>query len=71
MPVTDCNDAFQDATWLVTIEPSKENGLSKKSSADTFQVRSVSETRLVRRIHVISDDVMARINEALKISLDL
>lgn len=71
VPVTDWNDAFQDAAWHVPIEQSKENGLSKKSSADTFQVRSISEARLVRRIGVISGEVMDRINEALKISLDL
>ncbi|TET95944.1 MAG: type II toxin-antitoxin system PemK/MazF family toxin [Anaerolineales bacterium] len=69
--VTDWNTAFQNAPWHVPIEKGKENGITKKSSADTFQVRSVSEGRLVKRIGVISEDVLARINEALKISLDL
>lgn len=71
VPVTDWNTAFQNAPWHVPIEKGKENGITKKSSADTFQVRSVSEGRLVKRIGVISEDVLARINEALKISLDL
>ncbi len=71
VPVTDWNTAFLNVPWHVPIEKDKENGLTKKSSADTFQVRSVSERRLVKRIGVISDDVFTRINEALKISLDL
>jgi mRNA interferase MazF len=71
VPVTDWNTAFLNASWHVPIEKSEENGLTKKSSADTFQVRSVSERRLVKRIGVISDDVLARIKDALKISLDL
>lgn len=71
VPVTDWNDAFQNAPWHIPIEKDKENGLTKKSSADTFQVRSVSEGRLVKRIGSISDEVLARINEALKISLGL
>jgi len=71
VPVTDWNTAFQNAPWHVPIEKGEENGLTKKSSADTFQVRSVSERRLVKRIGVISDDVLARIKDALKISLDL
>ena len=71
VPVTDWNTAFLNASWHVPIEKREENGLTKKSSADTFQVRSVSERRLVKRIGVISDDVLARIKDALKISLDL
>ena len=71
MPVTGWNDAFQNAPWHIPIEKDKENGLTKKSSADTFQVRSVSEGRLVKRIGSISDEVLARINEALRISLGL
>jgi mRNA interferase MazF len=71
VPVTDWNNAFLNASWHVPIVKSEENGLTKKSSADTFQVRSVSERRLIKRIGVISDDIFARINQALKISLDL
>ncbi len=29
--------------WMVSIEPTKENELSKKSVIDLFQVRSVSQ----------------------------
>ncbi len=71
VPVTDWNTAFLSASWHVPIEKDEENGLAKKSSADTFQVRSVSERRLVKRIGVVSGDMLARIKDALKISLDL
>ena len=71
VPVTDWNTAFLKASWHVPIEKGEESGLTKKSSADTFQVRSVSERRLIKRIGVISDDIFAQINQALKISLDL
>lgn len=50
---------------------SRRVALSKKSSADTFRVRSVSEARLAKRIGALSDGVRSEVNEALKISLDL
>jgi len=34
---------------MVRLEPSPENDLSKTSTADAFQVRSVSEQRFVSR----------------------
>jgi mRNA interferase MazF len=59
------------APWHVLVEATPQNGLSKNSSADTFQVRSISETRLIRRLGEISDQVMGEINKGLSISLAL
>ncbi len=50
---------------MVRIEPKLENGLEKISSADTFQVRSVAQERLVRRLGKLSDDLMQEITQAL------
>ncbi|MUG99392.1 type II toxin-antitoxin system PemK/MazF family toxin [Scytonema sp. UIC 10036] len=41
VPITSWNDAFSGVVWMVKIEHSAENSLSKRSAADTFQVRSV------------------------------
>ena len=50
VPVTDWKDRYQVAAWMVKIEPKMENGLTKTSSVDCFQVRSVSETRFVKKL---------------------
>lgn len=42
VPLTDWKKHFEFAPWMVKIEPDESNGLSKVSSADCFQVRSVS-----------------------------
>lgn len=42
VPITDWKDRYENAVWMTKIEPSNENGLSKTSSADAFQVSSVS-----------------------------
>jgi mRNA interferase MazF len=69
VPLTECKEAFDSAAWHISIEQSPDNGLSKKSSADTFQVRSISEMRLVRRLGELSGSTMERISEGLALSL--
>ena len=45
--VTDWKDRYEIAPWMIKIEPNGENGLKKDSSADCFQVRSVSQDRFI------------------------
>ena len=71
VPLTEWNQRFETAPWHVPVESSPENGLSKISSADTYQVRSISEKRLVQRLGVLSDQVMERIGDGLALSLAL
>lgn len=71
VPLTEWGQQFEIAPWHVPVETTPENGLSKKSSADTYQVRSISEKRLVRRLGILSDQVMERIGEGLALSLAL
>jgi mRNA interferase MazF len=69
VPITDWKDTFTIRPWMVRLEPNLENGLSKTSGADTFQVRSVSETRLVKRLGQLDDEAMQAIAQALAIVL--
>jgi mRNA interferase MazF len=55
VPITGWNEVFDQVPWMVIIEPTLENGLSKKSVADTFQVRSVSQKRLISQVGTLSD----------------
>lgn len=36
VPITGWNNIFSGVAWMVRLEPSSENGLSKLSAADTF-----------------------------------
>jgi mRNA interferase MazF len=71
VPITGWKDKFTQATWLVRIEPDPANNLEKPSAADTFQVRSVSETRFVDLVGMVSDADMARVEDAVRIVLGL
>jgi mRNA interferase MazF len=69
VPLTAWDERFAAAPWHIPIEASNANGLSKKSSADTFQVRSVSEKRLVKKIGDIMPEEMSAVEKELLISL--
>lgn len=71
VPITDWKDRYKLAVWMVRLEPDKENGLNKLSAADAFQVRSVAQERLIRRLGRLSDTAMAQIATALADVLDI
>jgi len=69
VPLTAWNARFEKAPWHAKVEPTKTNGLRKASSADTFQVRSISEKRLVERLGILSQPDMEKVSQALALSL--
>lgn len=71
VPITEQNNAFAGVVWMVRLEPNLENGLSKVSAADTFQVRSISQQRLISQLATLSEQTMQAISKALAIVLSL
>jgi mRNA interferase MazF len=55
----------------VLIDPTTGNGLDVRSSIRLDQIRTVDRQRLVRRLGVADTATMAKVDEALKISLGL
>ncbi len=70
VPITAWKDRFQGAVWLVKIEPDNQNNLLKPSAADTFQVRSVSTRRFLRKTGSVSPTVLGKIKVAIKAVID-
>ena len=65
VPLTDWKERYEVAPWMIKINPDGQNGLKKPSSADCFQVRSLSEKRFVRKIGIVEADTLERIKEGL------
>ena len=65
VPLTDWKSHYQQAAWMVKINPTGNNGLTKDSAADTFQIRSLSTTRFIRKLGKISRDEMDNIVNAI------
>ena len=71
VPITGWQDRFNGCEWLVRIEPDGVNHLEKPSAADTYQVRSVSTRRFVRRLGRLSDADLQRVREGLRAVFEL
>jgi mRNA interferase MazF len=65
VPVTGWQPDFAGAPWLVQVEPSAQNGLTKRSAADAFQVKSLSTTRFLRKLGTVSSQELLAIVEAV------
>jgi mRNA interferase MazF len=50
VPLTDWKEHYQGVPWMTRLDPNPVNHLSKASSADAFQIRSVSTSRFISRL---------------------
>lgn len=70
-PLTDWKPYYKEVPWMVQLRPNQENGLSKPSAVDTFQVRSVAQERFIRRLGTVNASVMDLIVSALAEVLEI
>ena len=65
-PITDLKERYHRVPWMVVLTPDIVNNLAKPSALDLFQVRCLSEERLVCKIGEIKPSELARVKDALK-----
>ena len=61
----------ENKSWLVKIAADTHTGLSKPSTADALQMRSVSHEQLVEKIGVIDDETYTKVITATKVVLNI
>jgi len=66
-PVTGWNAKYETVPWLVYLGANSSNGLDKDSTADCFQVKSVSLARFVKKLGSIGIDEIEQISAAIAI----
>ena len=72
VPITSWNEIKSQILTNVFLEPSKENGLTKKSIADCLQTRPIDyQYRLVKIRGQLSDNKLTEVDNALKLVFDL
>jgi mRNA interferase MazF len=71
VPITDWKPRYSIAPWMVKVVPDKDNKLAKESSVDCFQVRSVAEERLIKKIGYVDNDILHQIQQALFLVLSI
>jgi mRNA interferase MazF len=65
VPITDWKPHYAKFPWFVEIPASPANSLAKDSGADSFQTKSVSLNRFVRRIGQVTADQLDEIASAI------
>jgi mRNA interferase MazF len=65
VPITDWKDRYGIAPWMVKSEPNIGNGLAKTSAIDCFQIRSVSEKRLIKRLGKITPEELIEVQKGI------
>ena len=71
VPITEWKEHYSIAPWMVKLNTTAQNGLSKTSSADCFQVRSVSQTRFIKKIGNLRAQQMEEISFGLSSVLQI
>ncbi len=71
VPITDWKESFASYSWMTRLEPNAENGLSKLSAVDGFQVRSVSPLRFVEKLGAVSLDILKEIEATVHIAIEI
>jgi mRNA interferase MazF len=72
VPITSWNEKKSQIYTNVFLEPSKENGLTRKSIADCLQTRPIDyQYRLVKIRGQLSENKLTEIDIALKLVFDL
>ncbi len=64
-PITGWQPQFVRYFWMIKLDPTPTNGLTKASAADAFQVKSLSVGRFQRKLGVATADHMAGIATAI------
>lgn len=65
VPLTDWKSHYSVAEWIVEIHPDSHNNLTKNSSADCFQIRSVAQERFIKKLGYITSIQLLLIQDAL------
>ncbi len=71
VPITAWKAEFEASVWHVKIEPDSDNSLHKPSAADAFQTRSVSTTRFVTKLGVLSAELLSEIVAAVGVVIEI
>jgi mRNA interferase MazF len=65
VPLTEWEERYANAPWMVRIDSDDQNSLTKTSAADGLQVRSISQQRLVKKVGVLRSIQVAQIVQAV------
>ena len=70
VPISDWKANYSHYPWMIQVENDTQNGLSKISVIDCFQVKNFSNDRLVERLGSIDTILLKHIHETVAKTLN-
>jgi len=65
VPITEWSAQYSFYPWMVKLEKSPENELSKTSAIDCFQIKNFSHERFFERLGVVESSTLASIHATI------
>jgi len=65
VPITDWKATYAHYPWMVQIEPNEQNGLSKISAIDCFQIKNFSDERFVEKLGSIDALMLQTLHQTI------
>jgi mRNA interferase MazF len=69
VPITEWKDQYGNYPWMIKIIPTQQNGLTKVSSIDCFQIRSVSVERFTTLIGSVEPEITVKVREIVNLMI--
>lgn len=69
VPITGWQPQFSRYFWVVQLIADQQNGLSKDSAADAFQVKSLSVNRFQRKLGIVTEEQLKEISTAIALCI--
>jgi len=69
VPITEWDVKYREFPWMVHLSQCLKNGLSKESTADCFQLKSVSVDRFYKKLGSLTQSDMDEICAAIQICI--
>ena len=70
LPITNYSKSFENYPWMIKIEASAMNGLSKTSMIDCFQVRNFSYNRFIKKLGFVEQNTLLQAHQTIAKTLD-
>jgi len=65
VPITDWKTNYAHYPWMIQIKADKQNGLSKTSAVDCFQIKNFTNERFIEKLGNIDETLLKSIHQTI------
>jgi len=65
VPITEWKDSYKEYPWMIKVEKTNQNNLSKISAVDCFQIKSFSDERFEKKIGQVNENLLKEIHQTI------